>query len=61
MDHTSSTQPEQMPRQPWEEPAIVLERPLEVKAQVKLPGSDSLNPLGGFLGPLSTSSGTVCT
>jgi hypothetical protein len=46
-------------RRPWEEPAIVLERALEVRAQeVVPPGLEPLNPLGGFLGPLNGSSGS---
>ncbi len=58
MDHKTSTQPEELSRQPWEEPAIVLERSLEVRAQDGGPGGDLLNPLAGFLGPLSTSTPT---
>ncbi len=45
-------------KQAWEEPAIVLERALVARAQgagPKLPWES------GFLGPLSTSSGGVCT
>lgn len=41
-------------REPWGEPAIVLERSLEVAAQGNGP-SDALNPPQGFLGPLGTS------
>ncbi|MCX6032425.1 MAG: hypothetical protein NT169_24425 [Chloroflexi bacterium] len=58
MEHKTSTQPEPQSRQPWEEPAIVLERSLEVRGQG---GGDSRNPLAGFLGPLSTSNGGPCT
>ena len=56
MDHKPSTPPEPLSRQPWEEPAIVLERSLEVKAQDAVPpGNDPLKALSGFLGPLNSS------
>jgi hypothetical protein len=48
-------------RQAWDEPRIVLERSLEAKAQGLLPGGADPSPLAGFLGPLSTSAGSVCT
>ncbi len=61
MDHKTSTQPEPLSRQPWEEPAIVLERSLEVRAQdAAPPGLDPLTSLNGFLGPLSASAGGIC-
>jgi hypothetical protein len=65
MNEALLTSQHETSRRPWEEPAIVLERSLEVRAQVKLPGSNSqdplnLNPLNGFLGPLSASGGGTC-
>ncbi|GEM_PF-2775393 len=42
-------------RQPWQEPAIILERPLEVAAQVRPPGGPPGGAPYGFLGPLSGS------
>lgn len=41
-------------RQPWEPPAIVFERSLEVSAQGGPPGPPGFGPQG-FLGPLGTS------
>ncbi|MCX6032423.1 MAG: hypothetical protein NT169_24415 [Chloroflexi bacterium] len=55
MEHQTTVAEKQMSRQPWEEPAIVLERSLEARAQDSAPGSDSLNPLSSFLGPLKLS------
>ena len=60
MEQQLSTQSQQTPRQPWEEPRIVLERPLEVRGQGGLPGGEPANPLAGFLGPLSASGGGAC-
>lgn len=50
---TSTTQPG---RKPWQAPAIVLERSLEVSAQGGPPKGPMGAP-GGFLGPLSASGG----
>ena len=44
------------PRKPWQPPAIVLERSLEVTAQGGPPKGPVGAP-GGFLGPLSGSGG----
>lgn len=44
-------------RRPWEAPAIVLERALQVAAQEGAPPADPNAAPGGFLGPLSTSAG----
>ncbi len=43
------------PRQPWEEPEIVLERLLLVSAQE---GPQGGPPQPGFIGPLGTSGGS---
>ena len=56
MDYKVSTPPEQLSRQPWEEPAIVLERSLAVQAQdAEPPSNDPFKALSGFLGPLNGS------
>lgn len=50
------------PRQPWEAPAIVLERPLEARAQEGPPVAPWQEASLGFLGPLGTSGGSgSCT
>lgn len=51
---TSTTQPG---RKPWQPPAIVLERSLEVSAQGGPPQGPMAGP-SGFLGPLSASGGS---
>lgn len=51
-------------RKPWEEPAIVIERSLEIAAQGSGPaGSNPFGPPSGFIGPLGlspSSSGQYC-
>lgn len=49
--------PTQPARKPWQTPAIVLERSLEVAAQDGPPKGPMAAP-GGFLGPLGTSGGS---
>lgn len=44
-------------RQPWEAPAIVLERPLEARAQEGPPAPPWEQASASFLGPLGTSGG----
>ena len=52
-----STIVSQPDRKPWQPPAIVLERSLEVSAQDGPPKGPMAAP-GGFLGPLGTSGGS---
>lgn len=46
----------------WEDPALVLERDLQARAQGDPPvgGPPEVGPNHGFLGPLSTSGGGSC-
>lgn len=54
-NHPTSSAVEGQRRQPWEPPAIVFERSLEVSAQGG-PPQPGFGPQG-FLGPLGTSGG----
>jgi hypothetical protein len=55
MSHAQENTPA-LPRKRWEEPAIVLERSLEVSAQGGPPSAPGAP--NGFLGPLSASGGS---
>lgn len=52
----TSSEPKLDPREPWEEPRIVLERLLLVAAQDATPGAPFPDQQG-FLGPLNASGG----
>jgi hypothetical protein len=61
MDNTTRNTPHRdgaPARKPWQEPAIIHERPLEVAAQGGPPREPWATP--SYLGPLGTSGGTGC-